>query len=131
MVEPIEETMIIPEKFEDFRVYFSHEYKKLAHLLNESPNSYKKTVVLTHSPEPVFNFGFEWSPKIVKYAFFGEDSSSPYQIGLGLYYPGKQGEIIVLSQSPNSPFVLSIDSEYFLASISSGEQSFHFRLMQW
>lgn len=131
MVDPIEETIIIPENFSEFRVTFSSEYRKLARLLNESPNSYKDNVLLTSTPNQIYNFGFDWSPKIVKYAFFGEESGDPYEIGIGLYYPGAGGNIISLGKSANAQFILSIKDEYLVASIASGEKKFNFRLMHW
>lgn len=131
MVEPLEETIIIPENFSDFRVNFSSEYRKLARLLNESPNSYKETVVLTSTPNQIYNFGIEWTPSIVKYAFFGEERGDPHQIGVGLYYPGRDGEIMTFAKSPNAQFILSIQDGYFVASIASGEKRFNFRLMNW
>lgn len=110
---------------------FSSEYRKLARLLNESPNSYKDNVLLTSTPNQIYNFGFDWSPKIVKYAFFGEESGDPYEVGIGLYYPGAGGNIIPLGKSANAQFILSIKDEYLVASIASGEKKFNFRLMHW
>lgn len=131
MVDLLEETMILPENFDDFRIMFSGEYRKFARMLNEAPSSYKELVTLTSSPNEIYNFGVEWTPKIVKYALFGNAPGEPYQFGVGLYYPGRNGEIITFSKSQNAQFHLSIANEYFVASIASGEMKFNFRLMDW
>lgn len=129
MEEPIEETLIMPQDFDEFSVVFPGIYRKISEHLNKSPYLYKKRVRLTPEASQVYAFGFFTQPQEFAYAFYGESKTEPHEFGVGLYFPDGAGISTSIFKSPNAQFRVITAPGELLASVASGVQDVYFRLL--
>lgn len=129
-VSPIEDTVIVPSKYEDFAGLFPTVYNKVATYLNRKVEADGDEIILTKIPKPIASFeGF--AERTVLVFIIGTAPSLPSLVAVYVSF-GLLGDRVVniTSHVPgNQVIYLSSSKNALQASINSGTGTFRTRLV--